>query len=114
MSEIKKSKSKRTPILGIAGVAGIILLIAVVGTIGEKAEDRIADAQSSNQELQEQVTNLQSQMNATIVVLTAHENVLQQHDQQIQGLTNNTNIIAGWASEFSVNIDDRVTALEGE
>jgi len=85
LSEIKKTKSKRTPILGIAGVAGIILLIAVVGVVGEKAEDRIVDAQSSNQELQEQVTNLQSQMNATIVVLIDFQSQISEKNGQILG-----------------------------
>ena len=114
MSENTKSKNKRTPILGIAGVAGIILLIAVIGVVGEKTEDRIADAQSSNQELQDQITVLQSQMNATIVVLTAHENVLQQHDLQIRGIANSTNVIGSWAEQFSTNVDNRLIALEGE
>ena len=113
LSENTKPKSKRTPILGIAAVAGIIVLIAVVGIVGEKADDRIVDAQFSNKELQDAVNVLQGQMNATIVILQAHENVIQQHDMQIQGLTNNTNIIGNWASEFSTNINDRVTTLEG-
>ena len=114
LSENTKPKSKKTPILGIAGIVGIVLLIAVVGTVGEKVDDRVVDALSSNQELQDQITTLQSQFNATIVILQAHENVIQQHDIQIQNLNNNTNIIGSWAAEFSNNVNDRMVILEGE
>ena len=111
---IKPNNNKKTPIFVIAGVAAFIAILAFTGMVGEKADDRVVDALSSNQELQDQITVLQSQINATIVILQAHENVLRQHDVQIQGLNNNTNVIGNWASEFSNNINDRVTTLEGE
>ena len=114
LSENTKPKSKKTPIFVIAGVAVFIAIIAFTGMVGEKADNRVVDALSSNRELQDQITELQGQVNATIVILQAHENVIQQHDLQIQGLTNNTNIIGNWASEFSTNINDRITTLEGE
>ena len=114
LSENTKPKSKKTPIFVIAGVAVFIAIIAFTGMVGEKADNRVVDALSSNRELQDQITELQGQVNATIVILQAHENVIQQHDLQIQALTNNTNIIGNWASEFSTNINDRITTLEGE
>ena len=115
LSENTKPKnSKKTPIFVIAGIAAFIAIIAFTGMVGEKADNRVVDALSSNRELQDQITELQGQVNATIVILQAHENVIQQHDLQIQGLTNNTNIIGNWASEFSTNINDRITTLEGE
>lgn len=113
MSENTTQKNKKTPIFIIAGVAAFIAIIAVTGVVGEKAEDRIADAQSSNKELQDQITILQGQMNTTAIILNGHETVLIQHDQQIRNIANGTDIIGNWASQFSNNINDRVTALEG-
>ena len=112
--KVEKSANKKTPIFFIAGAIGLIAVLAFTGTIGEKADEHVVDALTSNNELQKQVTILQGQLNATATILQTHENVLIQHDQQINGLTNNTNIIAGWATEFSVNVDNRLTALEGE
>ena len=115
MSENTKPKnSKKTPIFVIAGIAAFIAIIAFTGMVGEKADNRVVDALSSNQELQVQITELQGQLNATVVILQSHENVLQQHDMQIQQLNNNTNVIGNWASEFSNNINDRMVVLEGE
>jgi len=115
LSENTKPKnSKKTPIFVIAGIAAFIAIIAFTGMVGEKADNRVVDALSSNQELQVQITELQGQLNATVVILQSHENVLQQHDMQIQQLNNNTNVIGNWASEFSNNINDRMVVLEGE
>lgn len=121
LSENNKSNNKKNSVFVIAGVAGFLAIIAFTGIIGQEAETRVVDAQSSNKELQDQITVLQNQMNATISILQSHENaliqhqeLLQQHDIQIQSITNNTNIIGNWASEFSNNINDRVTTLEGE
>jgi D-ribose pyranose/furanose isomerase RbsD len=107
-------KNKRTPVFVIAGVAAFLAIVAVTSMTGEVVEDRVADAQVENEQLRAELTVLQEQMNATIVVLSAHETVLQQHDLQIRNIANTTNIIGSWAGEFSANINDRVTVLEGE
>lgn len=107
-------QSKITPVFVIAGVAAFLAIVAITSMTGEVVEDRVVDTQVENKELKAELTQLQGQLNATIIVLQAHENVLQQHDLQIHSIANSTNIIGAWASDFSVNIDNRVTALEGE
>lgn len=122
LSENTKPKnSKKTPVFVIAGVAGFIAILVVSGMIGEKADDRIADAQSSNKELQDQIDVIKMQLNNTSIVLGSHQSglqqhelLLQQHDVQIRSIANNTDIIGSWAGQFSTNINERVTALEGE
>lgn len=107
-------QSKKVPIFVILGAVGFVALILGTGFTGEKLDERIVDAQVENEELKAEIDVLKTQLNATVQILQAHEVIIQQHDVQIRSLANSTNIIAGWGSTFSQNVDERLTTLEGE
>lgn len=115
----KPKKQKQYAIYGILALAGLVVALAFIGQVGEKVNDRVVDAQINEealindlQMLQESANQQQVQIDAMIEILQAHELIIQQHDVQIQQLNNNTNIIGNWATEFSQNVNERVTNLE--
>lgn len=115
----KKQNKKPYAIYGVVALAGIVVALAFFGSIGEEVNNRVVDAEINEealmndlQMLQESANQQQVQIDAMIEILQAHEVIVQQHDLQIRQVANNTNIIGNWATEFSQNINERVTALE--
>lgn len=121
-----KNKNKEYAIYGVVALAGLVVALAIIGNLGEAVNNRVVDAEINEEALindletlETRINQLNSQMNATITVLQSHqealiqhEQILRQHNEQIVSIANNTNILGNWASEFSTNINERVTALE--
>ena len=116
-----KVAAKKYTLYGVFALIGVVAIGLIFGMVGDEINNRVVDAEINEEALQNDLKSLeqsaneqQTQINAMIEILKAHEIIIQQHDMQVQRLENNTNIIGNWAGEFSQNVNERLVALEGK